>query len=111
MLGQFKNANVAAIGNSFTTIYTAPADGAYFFQFNLANTDAAGIQVSVRVYDSSEADASYLIKNIPIPNGSSLEIINGQKIVLESGDYIEVKCDTASKTVDVISSLVENINE
>lgn len=110
MIGEFKNANKTAIGNSFTTVYTAPADGAYILQLLLANVDASGIQVSARIRDNSAAIDTYLFKDIPIPNGSSLSVLDNQKVVLEASDYLEVKCETTGKTVDVICSLVANIN-
>ena len=43
---------------------------------------------------------------MPIPVGSSLEILNGAKIVLETTDQIEVDCSVADK-VSVSMSIME----
>lgn len=36
------------------------------------------------------------MKDIPVPAGSSLEYFGGNKIVMKSGDSLQVKCDTAN---------------
>ena len=43
---------------------------------------------------------------MPIPQGSSLEIMQGNKIVLESTDTITVKSDVAS-SLDVAVTILE----
>lgn len=49
----------------------------------------------------------HLIKNAPIPTGSSLVVVGGeQKIVMVTGDRIEVQSDTAN-SMDVVMSLLE----
>jgi len=49
----------------------------------------------------------HLIKNAPIPTGSSLVVVGGeQKIVMITGDRIEVQSDTAT-SMDVVMSLLE----
>lgn len=110
MIGEFKNSNKTAIGNAFTTVYTAPADGAYLIQFDICNVDTAGVNVSVKVVSDSGAIEAYQIKDVPLPNGATLSVLSGQKLVLESGDYIQAKCETTGKTIDVICSLVANVN-
>lgn len=109
----FKNANVAGIGNTWTPIYTAPVGMAsYFIHLNVASNDG-GCQVSVRVLDSSVGPSAYTntVKFAPVPDGSSLIVLSdGNKLVLEEGDQIEVKCETTGLTVDVQSSLLEDVN-
>jgi len=52
----------------------------------------------------------YLIKNAPIPYGSSLELIDGgAKINLLSGDHLKATCDTSS-SCDVAISRVDTIS-
>ena len=50
-------------------------------------------------------DDVYLIKNVSIPYGSSLEIVEG-KIVMQAGDVIKVESDTAA-SIDVALSVLE----
>ena len=119
--GQFKNrikagaGSVAGTGSAkiptWTNVYSAPAAAtSYLIELDIACTGNTGVQVSVRVVDSSTSTTAHLVKNAPVPQGSSLKVIDGQKIVLEPGDSIEVKCETEDESVDVIASLVEDVN-
>ena len=117
--GIFTNAIKKDVGfgsgtsGSFTNVYTAPTlKTSYVMELDIACTSDSGVQVSVQVVDasSSPATAAYLVKNAPVPQGSSLRVIDGQKIVLKPGDSIQVKCETETESVDVIASLVEDVN-
>ena len=44
--------------------------------------------------------------NAPVPAGSSLEIISGSKIIMESSDVLQVRSGTAS-ALDVAVSYLE----
>jgi hypothetical protein len=77
----------------------------------LANTTTSQIEADVVVTDSSNNVVGYVIKNAPIPAGSSLELIDGgSKIVLQSGDKLRAK-STATDSLDVIVSAVDTISE
>ena len=77
----------------------------------LANTSASTITADVVITDNSDAVVGYLIKNAPIPSGSSLELIDGgAKIVLQSGDKLRAKSD-ATNSMDVVVSAVDTISE
>lgn len=109
----FKNANVSGVNTTWTVVYQAPTGKtSYFIHLNIASTNGGG-QASVRVLDSSSGPSSYTytIKSAPVPDGSSLIVLSeGNKIVLESGDKIEVKSETAGVIFDVQSSLLEDVN-
>lgn len=112
-MGQFKNAVKKAVGNDGVVVYTAPAGAAYIIECDMACTGDSGVQVSVSIIDASAEESEqevFLVKNAPVPVGSAIQIIDGQKIVLESGDSIKVLCETEGQTVDVVLSLVENVN-
>ncbi len=55
---------------------------------------------------SASKEDIHLIKNAPIPQGSSLEFMGGNKIVLETNDQINVDSDTAS-SVDAALTIME----
>ena len=77
----------------------------------LANTTTSTINADVAITDNSGTVQAYLIKNAPIPSGSSLEIIDGgAKIVLQSGDKLQAKSD-ATNSMDVVVSAVDTISE
>jgi hypothetical protein len=112
-IGQFKNAMKKAVGNAGAVVYTAPSGAAYLIECDIACTGDSGVQISVSLVDSSAPQSEqevFLVKNAPVPTGSSIQVIDGQKVVLESGDSIKVVCETSGQTVDVVLSLVENVN-
>jgi hypothetical protein len=106
----FKNALKKDVGNVLVDVYTAPAGGAYLIQLDIACIEDSGVQVTIELEDSSESISVNLIKGAPVPPGSSIQVIDGQKIVLEAGDKLKIKCDTLGSKVDVIASLIEDIN-
>ena len=46
---------------------------------------------------------SFLAKDVPIPVGSSLELLAGNKVVLEAGDVLRVDCSVADKLSGTLS--------
>jgi len=47
------------------------------------------------------------VKNAPVPVGSALKAVSGQKIVLNGDDKIQVYASAA--TVDVVASILEDV--
>jgi hypothetical protein len=107
MANDFKgvqSVNVTAV----TTVYTAPANkDSIILELDIANTTAAAVTASAEVLDSSASTDAYIVKDAPIPAGSSLQVISGQKVILETGDSIRV---TASGACDVVCSILEDVN-
>ena len=100
MANTFKNYTSASVGTGATTTYTVPsATTSVMIGCNLANTSASQIKVDVQVA------GVYLAKDIPIPAGSALSVLDG-KIILETTDTVVVTSDTAS-SCDVIVSVLE----
>ena len=104
---QYKERNIG------TTAVDLP-NGTNFDSFDcivgirLANVSAQSITVDVYLKNTNDF---YLIKNAPIPSGSSLELIDGgAKIVLQSGDKLRAKSD-ATNSMDVVVSAVDTISE
>ncbi len=46
---------------------------------------------------------SFLVKNVTIPAGSSLELLSGGKVVLETTDALKVDCSVADKISGTLS--------
>jgi len=46
---------------------------------------------------------SFLVKNVSIPAGSSLELLSGGKVVLETTDILRVDCSVADKVSGTLS--------
>ena len=89
-------------------------DGADFNSYdtiigiNLANVTTSAITASV--YIASGGNNYYIIKNAPIPTGSTLQVIDGgAKFVVQSGDRLYIQSDTAS-SIDAVVSVVDAIS-
>ena len=96
MANTFKLKTKANVGVTTVGIYTAPAaTTTVVIGITLANTSGQGINVGIGITRAS-ADNISLMKNVPIPQGSSLEFMQGNKIVLEATDMLTVVSDTTS---------------
>lgn len=110
MAQNFRRYIERSIGTSATDI----PDGTDFDSYdtivgiNIANIVAQ--QITVSVYLQNSSNNYYLIKDAPIPAGSSLQVLDGgAKFVVASGDRLWVVSDTAN-SVDVIVSAVDDIS-
>ena len=107
MANDFKGVQSVGV-TSVTTVYTAPASkDSIILELDIANTTASAVTASAEVLDSSASTDAFIVKDAPIPAGSSLQVISGQKVILESGDSIRV---TASGACDVVCSILEDVN-
>ena len=107
MANDFKNAQNVGV-TTVATVYTAPAaKTSIILELDIANTSASAVTVSAEVVDTSASTDAYIVKDAPVPVGASLQVVSGQKIILEAGDYI---CVVASGTCDVICSILEDVN-
>ena len=97
----FKNYTQASIGTSPTTVYTvAGGTTAIVIGLNLANRTAGTITASAQI------GSVYIIKDAPIPAGSTLEVMGGNKVVLQASDVLKIDCDVAAK-IDATLSIME----
>ena len=82
------------------TTYTVPASTvAVVIGCNVANVTASQITFSV------QAAGVYLVKDVPLPAGSAISVLDG-KIILEAAETVVVTSNTAS-SADVILSVLE----
>ena len=85
------------IGTTARAVFDCDSDDA-IVGIRMANVITSQITVDcfVRTAAAGGSDLDvYLIKNAPIPSGSSLELIDGDsKIVLQNGDQLFVKSNT-----------------
>lgn len=107
MANDFKGVQSVGV-TTVTTVYTAPVSkDSIILELDIANTTASAVTASAEVLDSSASTDAYIVKDAPIPSGSSLQVISGQKVILETGDSIRV---TASGACDVVCSILEDVN-
>ena len=69
----------------------------------LANTSSSQITASIKLNAGSVV---YLVKDIPIPSGSSFEYMGGNKIVMETGNSLIVQA-SAANSLDTVASIME----
>jgi hypothetical protein len=103
----FRRYTANDVGTSAATLFTANSYDTVV-GISVANITASAITVSVYINDAS--NDIYLVKDAPIPAGSSLQVLDGgAKFVVQSGDALKVVSDTAS-SADVWVSAVDDIS-
>ena len=76
---------------------------------HIANVLASSA-ITVDVYIANGGNNTYLVKGAPIPQGSALQLLDGgAKVVVQSGDRLYIKSDTAS-SADAWISVVAAIS-
>ena len=96
----------AIAANTTSTVYTAPASTTTIvLGLTLSNISTQTIYATVGITNSDGDDVQFL-KAIPIPTGSAVEVMSGNKIVLETGDTITAASDTAN-SLDTTLSIME----
>ena len=108
MAQDFERNTANGVGTSASTLRTANSDDA-IVGITIANVHTA--QITVEVYITVSSNDIHIVKDAPIPVGSTLQVLDGgAKIVLESGDALKVKSSVAS-SADVWVSVVDTISE
>ena len=106
MANTFKLKTKSDVGVTTVGIYTAGGSTTtVIIGITCANTSGTGIHVGLGITRSSVDDIS-LIKDVPIPQGSSFEFMQGNKVVLEPTDTITAKSDVAT-SLDVALTIME----
>ena len=108
MAQDFKRYQDSATGTTPVVVHTADSNDTVI-SIRLANIHASA-SIVVAVYVTISSVNYYLIRNSPIPFGSSLELIDsGSKIVLQNGDALTIVSDTAS-SLDSTVSMVDAVS-
>lgn len=95
-----------AVSNSTTNVLTAGST-ATLIVLSVMVSNKAGASANVDVYlVTNTGDDVYLIRNAPVPAGSSLELISGNKVIMEPSDILRARSDTAS-ALDIAVSYLE----
>lgn len=106
MANTFKLKTKASVGLTTVGIYTVPAaTTTTVIGITLANISGSSINVGVGISRAVDDDIS-ILKNVPIPQGSSLEFMAGNKLILEATDILTVRSDVAS-SLDVALAILE----
>ena len=102
----FKLKTKANVGTATSDVYVVPSSTTcVVIGVTLSNTSGSGINVGIGITRSSTDDVN-LMKNVPIPQGSSLEFMQGNKVVLEATDSLTAYSDV-NNTLDVALTIME----
>ena len=76
----------------------------------LCNIHTASVTASVKIEsDTSDTETNetvFVVKDVTIPAGSSLEVLTGGKVVLQATDVLKIDCSVTAK-IDAILSILE----
>ena len=107
MANTFKNAHLAAVGTGYQSAYTASSVTTVILGMSLCNVTTGTIAASVQMRDGGvDSNARRMLLDVEIPAGSTLEVLSGQKYILENTDDIQVKSNTAA-SLDVGMGVME----
>ena len=106
------DAAAPATAGQFDTFYTAPSPSttAIVLGLMVCNVKTSQVTATVRLntntVDVETNQPVLLVQDVPIPVGSSVELLAGNKVVLQTTDFLEIDCDTTAG-VDVTLSIME----
>ena len=116
MANTFKVINFAAEPNSagtpFTMYTVASSTTTVVLGLVLANINTTAVTAEVELVSDTgnrggnndvANGTSFLVKDVSIPAGSSLELLSGGKVVLEATDEIKIDCSVADKLSGTLS--------
>ena len=107
MANSFKLVTDTGVGTSAATIHTgAGSTETTIIGMSIANIHTSQIEVDVQL-ENNDGDNIYIVKDAPIPVGSSLVVVGGeQKVVMNASDVLKVTSNVAS-SADVALSILE----
>ena len=105
------NAAMPTSAGTPQTLYTVPGSTTtIILGLMLCNVDTSQRLVDVHIEsDTSDTESNanvHAIKDAPIPAGSTLEVMAGNKVVLQATDVLKIDCDVAAK-IDATLSIME----
>jgi hypothetical protein len=119
MANDFKRFCVPNVSNSSnTTLYAVPAGASsaalesIVIGITMANKTSSGITASIFIDNEDGSNDVYIVKDASIPAGASLEVMSGNKLVLQNdgtnGDNLEALA-SAANSLDVTVSVLEDV--
>ena len=116
---RFSKPDVAvSTGASADAVYTVPSGAgstaleSIVIGITLANKHTSGITASVFLDHLDGTNDVYIVKDASIPAGSSLEVMSGNKLVVQhngtAGDVLRIESSRAS-SLDVTITVLEDV--
>ena len=118
MANDFKRICTPNVSNSSnSTIYAVPNNGGAAVEsivigITAANKTSSGVTVDIFIDNEDGSNDVYIVKGASIPAGASLEVMSGNKLVLQNdgtnGDNLEALA-SAANSIDVTVSVLEDV--
>ena len=106
MANTFKLKTKASVGVTTTPVYVVPGSTTtVVIGITASNISGNNINVGIGITRAS-ADDVHVMKNVPIPQGSSFEFMAGNKVVLETSDTLTVDSDQ-NNSIDASLTIME----
>jgi len=111
MANIFKLKTKPSLTTSLAAYYTVPADTtSVVLGISLSNITSGSVTADIKIIsDTVDVETNtdtYLGKGLPVPSGGTLEIMQGNKLVLQTTDVIQAKA-SATSSVDLLISIME----
>lgn len=111
MAQNFRRYTLNNVGTTVASIPNASTFDSYDTIVGISIANIASNQALVDVYINDGTNDIYLAKEVPLPAGSALQLLDGgAKIVVKSGDRLWVKSSLAA-SLDVWVSAVDDISQ
>ena len=104
--------------SSNTTIYAVPAGASSaalessVIGITMANKTSSGVTASIFIDNEDGSNDVFIVKDASIPAGASLEVMSGNKLVLQNdgsnGDNLEAIA-SAANSVNVTVSILQDV--
>tara|TARA_R100001460_G_C3463744_1_gene166281 strand:- start:180 stop:548 length:369 start_codon:yes stop_codon:yes gene_type:complete len=105
-------------GASADAVYSVPAGAgstaleSIIIGITLANKTSTGVTASVFLDNEDGSNDVFIVKDATVPAGSSLEVMSGNKIVVQNdgsnADVVRVSCNTGS-SLDALITVLEDV--
>ena len=116
MANTFKVVNFAAepasAGTAYTMYTVAGSTTTVVLGLILTNIHSSAVTAEVELVSDTGSrggannvtnGTSFLVKDVNIPAGSSLEVLTGGKVIMETTDYLNIDCSVADKLSGTLS--------
>ena len=107
-------AEPASAGTPYVVYTTASSTTTVIIGLMLTNIHTTSVTTEVELVSTTANrggannvtnGTSFLVKDVSIPNGSTLELLTGGKVVMEAGDALRIDCSVADKLSGSLSVL------
>ena len=89
--------------DALETLYTVPGTTiAVVLGLSVANITGASIEVDIQLVNA-DGDDVYIVKDTVVDSGGTLEMMSGNKYVLETGDIVKVASNATNSFAATIS--------